>query len=349
MTKTYTVTLTLPDGRRKYYRGKTKREAEAKRDADKFAIRKGLLVDDHTTFGELADVWLGFKRNSQLHIRSIDTIEDTMRLYVLPVLGRMEVQAIKPIHIRNLMASVSEYSHSTQAKVSQATKNVLLLAVENGLVASSPFLESIKAEGYKPEEVEPLTDEQCARLLKDTEGTRVWLFLMVLRYTGLRKGEALGLVWSDIDFQQGTLTVNRSIVYPRGNKAGVINNECKTSAAHRTLPIPTQLKKALVLEREKAKSLYVFPSSRLGFQSESAFRRMWDIVRKRAPDLQAHPHQLRHTCITAWVAAGMDVKQVMYYAGHKTMDVTMEVYSHYQEQLRRKEGAERMEVSVANL
>jgi hypothetical protein len=53
--KLYTITLTLPDGKRKYYRGKTKKEAEAKRDKDKALLRRGIDISDNRTFKEVAE------------------------------------------------------------------------------------------------------------------------------------------------------------------------------------------------------------------------------------------------------------------------------------------------------
>ena len=366
--KTYTVTLTLPTGQRKYYRGHTRKEAEAKRDKDKYLVSQGIRIGDPTTFGELAQTWLELG-NATRRTVSAETVKGTLERYVLPSLGHIPVQDIRPVHIRALMCKIAPYSCSTQSKVLQCVKGVFALAVENDIIGKSAVIPSIKPGGAPPEEVQPLTDEQCKALFEATKGTRVWLFLMVLRYAGLRKGEALGLMWSDIDFEANTLTVNRSIVYTAKNRNGVINTNCKTDNAHRTIPMVAELRNALWEEKEslklsksRKKSLYVFRTQAGTYLSESSFKRMWDLIKYRSIyspssrplldhplDFTVHPHQLRHTCATAWVASGMDPKAVMYLMGHADLDVTMKIYAHFMEEQRREETRSKMELSVAAL
>lgn len=362
MSNYYTVTATLPNGKRKYYRGKTRKEAEEKRDRDRMALGLGVRIDDKTRFRDFAETWFMLRKDLGLHQKSIDTIRITLDAYILPNIGNLVVKDIKPYDIRVLMHRVSQYSRSVQLKTIQYTRSILCLAVENSLLASNPALPSIKAGGRKPEEVEVLTDEQCRRLLEVTKGTRVWLFLMVLRYAGLRRGEALGLMWSDIDFDKGTLSVRRSLVWPVGNLAGEINPDCKTAASIRTIPMVSVLSAALREAKSKSRSVYVFSMKDGKFLSEGSFRSMWKLIETRSRpagknyksidrgiDFRVHSHQLRHTCATAWIRSGMDPKQVMYLMGHSSLDMTLEIYSHYEEELRREEAKERMEKAICSV
>ena len=351
----YTVTATLPNGRRKYYRGKTKKEAEKKRDAESLDIEMGVNVDDKITVSELTKLWLKIRIEGGLHERSIETIKGILDRYILPTLGKQMVREVLPYHIRFLMSKMSRYSQSTQRKVIQYTRSIFELAVENRIIGRNPCVRTIKAGGTKPKEIEPLTDEQCDILLSATKGTRVWLFIVLLLYTGMRKGEALGLMWKDIDFKKDTIKISRSIVYLNENKDGIINNECKTKASHRTVPMITTLSDALKAEKKKSKSQYVFSMQNGSYLSEHSFRSMWRLIddrsvkTKRAAsindrpiDFEVHPHLLRHTFATRLIRNGMEPKQVMYLLGHSTMNVTMEIYIHYQEELRRKEAQEKI-------
>ena len=345
--KIVTVTLTLPDGSRKFYRGSTKKEAEAKRDKDKVAMSHGIDICDDSTFQQIGDQWYQLFKVDNLHVRSLETIEGTLRRYVYPILGHRMVKDIRPADIAALMKSVSSMSKSTQRKVLQATKAICRFAVDNDLILKSPVLSSIKAGGADPEEVEALTDEQCRRLLDAISGTRASLFVKLLLYTGLRKGEALGLMWKDIDFDHCSLAVNRSIVYPVNNRAGEINTDLKTANAHRVIPITPDLLEALRAEKNKSKSVYVFSMKNGKFLSESSFRRMWDLIKYRSSgtssgktklqrtiDFDVHPHQLRHTCITKWIEHGMGPEEAQYLAGHATPDITMNIYTHYRKKQR---------------
>jgi len=253
--KRYRVTLTLPDGTRKFYTGATQKEAEEKRDKDKILIGRGVDICDRTTFRTLAEAWFEtYQSDTSLHVRTIETTKGTLDRYIVPFLGDMFVSQIKPINIDQLMVKNAKMSNSTQRKILQITRNIFTLAIDNDIITKSPVSDTKKAKGTPTKEVEPLTDEQCEQLLDVTRGTRVWLFLMVLRYAGLRKGEAIGLMWNDIDFDRSMIHVQRSVVYPIDNKAGVINPDCKTKGANRMIPIPRILLDALEEEKEKAKS-----------------------------------------------------------------------------------------------
>ncbi len=56
-------------------------------------------------------------------------------------------------------------------------------------------------------------------------------------------------------------------------------------------------------------------------------------------DFAVHPHLLRHTCVTRWFEQGLDIKEIQYLAGHATVDITLEIYTHYMDKERRKETA----------
>ena len=201
---------------------------------------------------------------------------------------------------------------------------------------------SIKAAGAETEEVEALSDEQCAALLNAIRGTRAYLFVELLLYTGLRRGEALGLMWKDIDFNKAELSVCRSIVYTDDHPEGEINPDLKTTNARRNIPIVPWLLEDLKAAKKESNALYVFSMQGGAFLSKTSFRRMWDIIDRRTVgsetkrslldrvlDFKVHPHQLRHTCITRWIENGMDLKEAQYLAGHATADITMNIYAHY--------------------
>lgn len=352
--KLYTVTLTLPDGTRKYFRGKTKKEAERKRNEARMKIGMGVDINCATTVEELARTWFNLYKKGKLHKRSEETIEGIMRRYILPVLGNMKVADVKPIHIQQLMTSVDELSNATQQKVLQYTKSIFQVAEENGMVVRTPVGASIKAGGAPTKEKIPLTREQTNALLKSLEGNRARLLVSVLLNTGLRIGEALGLMWSDIDFVNGTITVSRSIVYPMENRRGEINTDMKTANSKRTIPITWSLRDELKKEMADSNSVWVFSMQDGGFLTYSSFHAMWRSVERRTVekykpnqrelvekplDFKVHPHLLRHTCITRWFEQGLDIKEIQYLAGHASLDITLGVYTHYLKEERFAETA----------
>lgn len=358
--KTYTVTLTLPDGTRKYFRGKTKKEAEKKRDEAKLKVGMGVNLSCTTTVKELANLWFKlFKASDKnLHVRSKETIRNTLDRYIIPILGNMKVIDVKPMDIQNLMVFVSGYSKSIQRKVLQHTKSIFDLAVENGMIARTPISKQTKAGGAEPPEKKPLTEAQSEALLKAVEGTRAHLLVHLLLESGLRIGEALGLQWGDVDFKEGTVSVNRSIVYPEGNRRGEINPNLKTENAERTVPLPWSMVAELRAAKAESNSIWVFSMKDGSFLSYSSYRSLWRIVeyrnvakRKvnqreivtRTLDFDVHPHLLRHTRITRWLFdQKLDIKEVQYLAGHATSQITMDIYNHYVKEERLPETARKI-------
>lgn len=326
MPKTYTVTLTLPNGKRKYFRGTTKREAEAKRESARRQLSLGMNLGDRTTVKQLSKMWIESKLD--LKKRSKETIEGIVNRYILPEIGDYRVRDVRPLHIARVMGSVKNYSGSTRKKVYQFLVGIFDEAVDNGMIEKTPVLKKYRPNIRGGNEVQPLTEAQCKELVDAVKDTRAYPFVLLLLYTGLRRGEALGLMWSDIDFNKKLLRVDRSIVYPNSNKRGEIDNMMKTEKAHRVLPLSDEILEVLKNYKRNCKSIYVFPMADGSFMSESAFRRMWELVTRRV-SFDLHPHQLRHTCITNWFSKGLDLEQCAEFAGHASADITLRIYTHY--------------------
>ena len=339
------VSMTLPNGTRKYFYGRTIKEAEKKRDEAKVLMASGWNVGDKTTFNQMAALWLEeYKAKKKLHERTKETTEAVFKRYILPELGDMKIKDIKPAHIDRLLLKISDLSKSTQSKVLIYTTAVFNKAIENDIIPRSPTFKK-KPTADDPKKIKPLTDEQCKALLQATKGTRVYPFVVVCLFCGLRKGEALGLMWKDIDFDKKLMKIERSIVYLESNRHGEINNDLKTDSAHRIIPMAPEVCTVLKQERLKSNSVYVFSMRDGSFLSAESFRSMWDLIRYRTIggpatghhvhpvlDFDVHPHQLRHTCCTRWIANGMTPKEAQYLMGHSSPDITMGVYADYRVQ-----------------
>lgn len=342
MNKVYTVTLTLPDGRRKYFRGKTKKEAEAKREAARLDLLRGINIGDRTTVAELASTWLETTKEGHVRDISLRNYRSQIESHIVPSLGAMRVRDVKPAHIRKMLSDMRDLSKATQRLVLQTTAAIFEMAVENELIPRSPCLRSIKPSGETPKTAEALSAEQVEQLLDAARGTDMYLFVLLGVRAGLRRGEILGLQWSDIDLDAGTLTVNRSIVNDGKVERGRVSLDLKTSAAHRTVPVPKAVAAELRAARAESRSIYVVhgrDNDRMGY--DTAYAKWRRLLAKL--DFDAHPHTLRHTCVTNWVKQGLDIKEVQYLAGHSSSQMTLDVYSHYLASERLEETARKIQ------
>ena len=129
-----------------------------------------------------------------------------------------------------------------------------------------------------------LTADQLSAFLQEAKRTGVFEMYYLELATGLRRGELLGLKWTDVDFGQGTLTVRRQISRINGqvveaplktkNAYRVIPAPLKTKNAYRVIPLGEQALAVLQSQQEKTHSEYAFPSPNGGPISPDSVRNM---------------------------------------------------------------------------
>jgi integrase len=165
--------------------------------------------------------------------------------------------------------------------------------------------------------------------LADTIDPRYRALLFVGGYGGLRIGELAGLQAGDLDMLRGTVDVRRQVVEVAGKLA---IGPLKTKAARRKVKLPSfvieKLAAHLASREAKADSL-VFPSPDGGLLSRTRFRtRVWLPAIKAAGLDDVRVHDLRHTAVSLWIAAGANPKEVARRAGHTSVRTVFDVYGH---------------------
>lgn len=365
MSKLYTKTITTPTGKRKYIRAATKEELERKYQQAKLEIGAGVDITDATTFGEFAQLWFNTYKRPNLRENSKADCLYILNNHILPSLSAMRMRDIKPVHIRGVMSNLAGYSRSVQGKAVQILRSIFNAAVENHLIMRSPVSSALKAGGETAKEKVPLTPEQSQRLLDATAGTRAYPAVAIMLGAGLRKEEAIGLMWEDVDLESGYIHVRHAKTFCHGR--GQVTDQLKSKAAYRDIPLPVWLTQILSDERAKSKSPFVLAMRNGESLSASAYDRLWGIIKTRtttdpnllgkptsprhpntvyALDFHVHAHLLRHTCITRWLEAGFDLKEVQYLSGHSTPDMTLRVYAHYDQRVRLENTASKIRANT---
>ncbi|MDR1668821.1 MAG: site-specific integrase [Oscillospiraceae bacterium] len=327
---------------------KTPEEVLAKIEEFKARIDKDLIVDENITVSEYAMRWLPL-RVAGLKSRSADVYFYSLQRHILPKIGQLQLKAVKPLNIDELMAEISGMSSSLNSKVLLTLNQLFRSAIDNDIISKNPC-SGRKPCGAPTRVKTPLTREQQETLTEAVRETRAELFTLLCLYAGLRREEALGLLWGNVHLE-GTpyIDVRHTVIYESGRT--VHDESLKSKSAYRSIPIPPQLTEALLRWRGRAQSMFVVPAVRTNrAMSETALKRLWDIVtgytyrrkvksdgstaaytEKRYPglvDFPVQPHLLRHTYITELCASGMDIKKIQYLAGHSTVQMTLNVYAH---------------------
>lgn len=333
--KYLTRTIRLPNGKRKYVRGKTQEEVDKKIADLKQEIDLGIDVGNETTFKAYAEQWFKMEKSVGLMESTIRGYRGKLDRHIYPYIGSVKLRDVKPQQIRDLMYQISGMSRKSQSVILSILRSVFDLAVDDNLIIRSPVSPKIKAKGQPTPEVEPLTPEQETALLKAAEGTRVYPFVYTILRTGMRRGEIEALMWSDIDFSNDVIHIRRHAA-PDENGRPVVLDGAKTDAGVRDIPMPEDLKQYLRSRMARARSVYVFPNSKGQIYSHAALTVLWSTLTKRA-GFYTHPHQLRHTYCTKLFEAGLDIKQIQYVMGHSDSNITLSIYTHFRESMRKQE------------
>jgi integrase len=323
--KYYTKALLCPDGRRKYIRGKTKKELEAKVQAVQAELNLGININDDTTFGQLAQLWIDLIKRPRLRPQSVKTVLSRINTHLMPTLAQVRVRDIRSAHIVQAMNGVSKLSKGTQALLLSDLRAIFNFAVENQLILRSPVPASLKPAGAPAHTRVPLTPEESDLVLRLAEEKSEWLytFVQLCLYTGLRAGEACGLCWDCVDFEHGTIHVRRQMVAT--SEGPQLTDRLKTESSNRTIPAPRQLMDHLRSIKPAAKAITVVSFKGRPVQPNRAR----DHVAELDAGIHLFPHLLRHTYATRLVESGLDIKEVQYLLGHSTPDMALNVYSHY--------------------
>lgn len=336
---------TKPELRRKV------KDRQAQLGAARQATEDPLVFQYAARWFELNTTGVGAKRK--------EDYRNAINNHICPIIGMLHLRQVTPDNILAVMVAAGNLSKSSQQKIVTTLKRIFDSAVDNDYIARSPC-RNLKAGGAPAKEKTPLSKDQQQRLMEALKGTKAGLFAALALYAGLRREEALGLQWDcvHLDAVPPYIAVRRAVRW-EGKNTPVVNDTLKSKASRRDIPIPTQLQEILRDAKEKAEGAYVVSDSSSGPMSAASFRRAWDAVRVRSVreitvkengvkhtkmlklgdkvrnhpvtislDFAVTPHQLRHTYITELILSGANIKTVQYLAGHATVNLTLNIYTH---------------------
>ncbi len=244
---------------------------------------------------------------------------------IVPYFAKMLPTEVKPITIKEW------YKTFTDKNSIVTCEAILKRAIENAVLSeyieTTPFI--IKKPTLKSQyEINPFTIEEIKRIL-DYKDKSLKNFLGVAFFTGLRTGEICGLKWSDIDFKNKKMSIERQITNGEEKKPKTKSSKAKIDLPIESLPYfkEQQLKTGL---RE-----YIFYSSKdqKPFQSSSTF---FNPFKKILLDLEIEYrsiYQTRHTFASIRLSLGERLEWVSYMLRHKSPNITQEIYFKYMPEL----------------
>ena len=292
------------------------------------------------TVGQWLEVW--FNDYAMLKVRpsSHQTYRGYLDHHIKPYIGNIPLTKLSSLDLQRLYKKLLSdgrvdrieskkqpkgLSAKTVRNIHQIISSALKLAVEQKLIACNPA-EGCALPKAERKEMQTLPVGQLTSFLREAKDSGVFALYYIDLTTGLRRGELLGLKWSDIDLEKGDLRVQRQIGRIDGK---IIEMPLKTKNAYRTLPLSADAIDVLMQQRRKTgNSEWVFPSPTGGPMSPDSVLHMLHRVLKRAGLPKVRFHDLRHTFATLALQNGVDIKTVSGMLGHFSAGFTLDTYAH---------------------
>lgn len=328
----YLVRFRTVDGKQRSKQFSRKKDAEAFAARTETEKHTGQFVDPRLgkiTLNEWVDQWWPTVTNLRPSTRERDDMY--MRRHIRPTFGTTPIASIDRTTIREWLAMLLEHEDkklapATVHKVSQILNKALRAAQEDRLISANPA-ERMSLPKIEREEMRFLNAAEVHRLA-DAIDPRYRGFVLLGGYGGLRLGEMLALQVGRVDAARQRVRVTETLVDLNGYQT---IGPPKTRAAVRTVTVPTFVIEALNLEG-RAPTDFAFESPEGGAVRGSSWRRrFWRPATLTAQVAPLRIHDLRHTAISLWIAAGANPKQVAVRAGHSSVSVVFDRYGHLYE------------------
>ncbi len=323
------------------------RALEAKRDAG-----TAEAAGRAPSVGDWLDHWLEHIAARRVRPRTLESYSTTVRLHLRPGIGHHRLDRLQPEHLEQLYGALGDkgLSPASALRAHRVLSRALKVASQRGKVARNVATLVDAPSAKRAETALPLSAEEARRVLATARERRNAARWTVALAVGLRQSEALGLRWSDIDLDSGTLSVRRGLHRVAGR--GLVYEEPKARSG-RTLALPVQLVEALrshrtaqLEERMAAGSLWqdhglVFAQVNGRPLERKSDWRAWKVLLADAGVREVRLHDGRHTAATLLLSAGVHPRVVMELLGHSQMRTTTDTYSHVMPALA-QEAADRM-------
>ena len=294
--------------------------------------------------------------------------EKNVRVYIKPALGAIKLDALNAHTVQKFINDMGK-PHEDKPPLSPKTvrnahgvlHKALQQAVTVGYIRFNPA-DACERPRLERKEINPLDSDAMAAFMRAIGGHRFEAIYLTMLFTGMRRGEAFGLLWDCVDLDKGTIRIDRQLqnIPGRPGEFRLISTKNGKGRTITAAPFVVEL-----LKKHRARQLrdrlksgplwqdhgYVF-CNEVGehLSPSTVYHNYKEIVASIGlPDLRLH--DLRHSYAVASLRAGDDVKTVQSNMGHHTAAFTLDVYGHVTEEMKRA-SADRMEAyikGIANL
>lgn len=322
-------------GRRRYARAvrRTRKEAQAALKELQRAADAGLAPGQASTIETYLAWWLDHVVKGTVTDTTIERYDQAIRLWITPSLGAIRLNKLTPAHVQAMLRRLEEHGLSPASR--SLARSVLARALrwaEQTNVVGRNVARIVQGPKAGRRTSDALTAPEAQAVLAEADGDRLEALAVVALRLGLRRGEALGLRWDDINFDKAELTVSRS----------------KTGAGERTVPMVAGVDAALrgrrrrqLEERVAAGPLwtdtgYVFTREDGRQLDPRVALNWWHRITENAGVGRRRFHSSRHTCAVLLLDQGVSLETVSAVLGHSDLALTANIYARTTQDAKRR-------------
>jgi len=332
----YVATLSI-NGKRKYFYSTSEKELDLMIAEYKVNRSHGTISSNpNIRFEEYAENWFERTISMKEHATQVN-IRNMLKNHIYPEIGMKKIKDIKAYHIQEIVKHMADKGKKDIIKRTVSTiKRILEDAIHNDIIYKN-VANNIDTPKFVQNERKPLSVSTDRLVVAECQKHKYGLFILLIRYTGIRLEEAVPILLTDFDLNRNTVTINKAVTF--------INNQAVVKATKnlksRTIPLPKIIIKPLkeeIQERQKIGIPYLFsketePNTML---SKTAVRRhlesfLYSLNKNHKTEIKFTYHQLRHSYCTMLYYANIKIKKAQELMGHSSADMVYNIYTHLDE------------------
>lgn len=345
--------------------GKTQKEVAQKLKAATTAIDAGTYTaPSKMTVGEWLDIWSADYLGGVKPFTEV-SYKGHIRNHIKPALGAIKLEALNTHTIQKFYNDLGQPHDDVPGLSAKTVKNIhgilhmaLQQAVAIGYIHFNPT-DACTLPRIIKKELAPLDEEQSKAFLQAIKGHRFEALFTVTLFTGMREGEVIGLCWDCVDFEKGTILIEKQLQREKKPGGAYVFAPLKNGKSRKITPAPWVMQvlkhHRAVQAEQRLKAGSMWEDSGLVFTDEIGHHLATHTVYKEFKAVVASIgcpntrfHDLRHSYAVAAIRSGDDIKTVQGNLGHATAAFTLDVYGHVTDQMK-QESAKRMEGYIRDI
>lgn len=340
---------------RKYFYGDKQTCLQKKLEFESL-LNKGIVGEKDIIFKNFVESWLKTVKKPTVKQHTYDNLEFIVKQYIIKPIGDLELKQIDGHLIQTLIINKLKedgYSYQTVRHVYSQLGSIFKYAALRGKLNTNPMAEVVlpKKTLFQNKETRYLSEDERNALvatcyMRNKNGSFFFKngpFYVFIMYTGCRIGEAIALKWSDIDFDNRTVTIGRTMITVRNTDKHTSTRRDQNSTKNgvtRTVYLSDMALQALLDIKASHKydpNGYILPGTHTDkpityVTAHGAFKR----IIKQAGIEDCSIHSLRHTFVSLMINNNIPIPLVADMVGHTNINTTMKVYTHLLKETQRK-------------